>query len=106
MYSDMKKDLELLKIDNVGILTVRYVTSKYKKMAKVAHPDKQGGQKEYFQELQQAYKRLIKHIETTGEIGSEDVEDNHEKEFFMKNNLMKECSTSIVICMLIIGNKP
>ena len=97
MYNEMKKDLELLKIENVENLTVTYVTSKYKKMAKVAHPDKQGGQKEYFQELQQAYKRLIKHIETTGEIGSEDAEDNHEKEFFMKNNLMKECSTSIVI---------
>ena len=97
MYNEMQNDLELLKIDNSENLTVRYVTSKYKKMAKVVHPDKQGGKKQNFQELQQAYKRLIKYIESTSDIRSEDIEDNHEKEFFMKNNLMKECSTSVVV---------
>ena len=96
MNSQIKNDLELLKIDEDAKLTVRYVTSKYKRMAKEHHPDK-GGNTESFQELLSAYRRVIKYVESNEKYECTENEQDHEKEFFMKNNFMKECSTSIVV---------
>ena len=40
------------------------VTSKYKRQAKAVHPDR-GGDKEEFQELLNAFRRVIKYLEDT-----------------------------------------
>ena len=91
---EILKDLKVLQIDDSDNLTIKLVTAKYKKLAKVVHPDKIGGPAEAFQELLSAYKRVIEYIENNSiEIGEVDLE----KEFFMKHNIMKECSTSFVI---------
>ena len=96
MYSeeDMKKDFDTLDIKHSDEITIKYITSKYKKMAKIRHPDREGGETGDFQNLQDAYKRLIKHFE--GKENS-DEEINYEKEFFMRNNFMKECKSSVVV---------
>ena len=91
MNEDLKKDFETLDIKNVENVTARLVTAKYKKLAKQRHPDK-GGSKVDFQNLQDAYKRIIKHLEQT-----EDDKEDFEKEFFMNNNVCKECTSSYVI---------
>ena len=86
------KDCELLQIDGIENPTFKYVTAKYKSMAKQKHPDKPGGTKVEFQDLQNAYKRIIKYIEETS-----DCEDDFEKEFFMINNATKECTASVCV---------
>ena len=94
-----EKDLEVLGIDkaNTASLTIKIVTSHYKKKAKLKHPDtaKDGSSNESFQELQSAYRRVIETLDTheNKETGEHDLET----EFFMKNNLVKECFSSFVI---------
>ena len=98
MDDQLKKDLEVLGIDaNNDNVTVKLVTAKFKRQAKQKHPDKKGGTTVDFQDLQNAYRRIIKHLERE----HEDLDD-FEKEFFMKNNVFKECTTS---CVVYIQNR-
>ena len=76
-------------------ITKRLVTAKYKKLAKLRHPDKDGGDKNAFQELQNAFRRIIAFLEKN-EI-SEDSQDDFETDFFTRHNIVKECTNSIVI---------
>ena len=93
--SEISNDLKILQIDESEPLTIKLATSKYKKIAKEVHPDKiGGGPSNNFQELSNAYKRVIEYIE---KVSNESSEVNYEKDFFMKHNFMKECSTSFVI---------
>ena len=87
MDNQLRNDLKLLRIDESQKLTERYVRLKYKQMAKETHPDKQGGTKINFQELLDAYRRVVKYVESIEDSVNEDEEtsDKHEKEFFMKN---------------------
>ena len=96
MYTktELEKDLNTLKIDIAEELSVKYVTLKYKRVAKERHPDK-GGEKDLFQELQTAYKRVIEYLESKENELIKD--EDYEKEFFMKNNFMKECTKSFVV---------
>ena len=88
----LRKDCEILEIDDAKSITKQYVTTKYRKLAKQRHPDRDGGTKEEFQVLQNAYKRVIRHLES----GEKDEVDT-ETDFFMKNNVNKECSSSYVL---------
>ena len=90
------EDLKILDISEVEKITTRFVTMKFRRLAKQRHPDKAGGQKESFQELQEAYKRIIKYLEENMEEEAE-YEEDYERDFFMKNNIMREYSTSFVI---------
>ena len=90
----LKKEIDILGIEEDAVVTIDYFTMKYKKLAKEKHPDKAGGNTEDFQVLQGAYRRVIHYLE--GLLKDEPYED-FEKDFFMKNNLTKECSTSFVI---------
>ena len=90
----LKKDLEVMEISEVENLTTRFVTAKYRRLAKERHPDRDGGNTGVFQELQGAYKRIIRYLE---ELENYEEEEDFEKEFFMKNNIMKEYSTSFVV---------
>ena len=88
-----KSDLETLDISENQVLTKSYVTSKYKKMAKIVHPDKAGGSTVDFQELKNAYCRIIDYIETNQNKEAYEEEDNdYETEFFKKHNVLKECT--------------
>ena len=89
MYTEeeFKKDLDTLRIEQIENLTQRYVTLKYKRLAKEKHPDREGGITSEFQELQIAYKRIINHLEDSEKDEVQEVD--FEKEFFMKNNVMK-----------------
>ena len=89
------KDCETLDIQDIEKLTVRCLTLKYKKLAKQRHPDREGGNTVDFQDLQNAYKRIIKHLEgdDEGVVGEDDIE----KEFFTKHNVCKTCTSSYVI---------
>ena len=72
MDTQLRADLETLQIDErTENITVGFVTAKFKKLAKQRHPDKKGGSNVAFQDLQNAYKRIIKHIEKD----QEDLED-------------------------------
>ena len=93
----IKDDLEMLGINKDQELTIRYVTLKYKRLAKVVHPDRAGGDKCKFQEILNAYRRIIRYIEDNQNMEDEQVEDDFEKEFFMKHNILKECLTSYVV---------
>ena len=84
----------VLGIDIKAEISKRYVTTKFRKLAKERHPDKKGGNKEAFQILENAYKKIIKFIEEAN--GQEDEED-YETLFFMSNNFMKECTSSYVV---------
>ena len=96
-HNQIKDDLEVLEIDITQELNIRYVTLKYKKLAKVVHPDRKGGDKCKFQELLNAYKKVISYIEDNMKNEDDMEEDNFEKDFFMKHNMMKECMSSYVI---------
>ena len=68
MDSQLKQDFVTLGInEDEDKVTVRFVTEKYRILAKQKHPDRQGGNTVEFQDLQNAYKRLIKHLERNGE---------------------------------------
>ena len=95
MTEQLKKDLVTLMIEEGQALTSKYVTIKYKKLAKDRHPDREGGSTEEFQELQNAYRRVINYIEETEGVNLE--EEDFEKDFFMQHNVMKECSRSFVV---------
>ena len=98
MADQLKRDLQTLRIDESQELSKKFVTMKYKKLAKEKHPDRKDGNTCEFQELQNAYKRIIKHIEDEQKKEEfEDDDDDFETRFFMKHNMMKECSTSYVI---------
>ena len=89
MDAQLKRDFETLGIEeNEDTITVSFVSAKFKQLAKQKHPDKKGGRTVDFQDLQNAYRRIIKHLERE----NEDTE-----EFFMKNNVFKECTTSCVV---------
>ena len=93
-----KEDLIVLEINEEQTLTKKYVTSKYKKLAKTRHPDKEGGTKSAFQTLLNAYRRIIDYLD--GKIvkeAFEEEEKDFETEFFMKHNFMKECTSSFVV---------
>ena len=102
----MKKDLETLKIDESQDITKQYVTAKYKKLAKEIHPDRPGGVTSEFQELLNAYRRIIKHIEEKDEEDEEIREEDYETEFFKKHNFMKKCSSSYVVYILFTLRGP
>ena len=96
-YEQFKDDLKMLEIGEDQNLTKRYVTGKYKKMAKIMHPDK-GGTKNDFQELQNAYNRIIKYIEEhQNKEAYEEEENDYKTEFFKKHNILKECTSSFVL---------
>ena len=88
----LKKDYETLNIIDIENISVRFVTGKYKRLAKQRHPDKEGGTKVDFQELQAAYKRVITHLERT-----QGKKEDYERDFFMANNVCKECTVSCVV---------
>ena len=90
----LDKDLKTLGINKETTLDVKLVTTQYKKLAKTIHPDKSGST-ESFQELQNAFKRTIAFIEKQDENATE--KSNFETDFFMKHNLVKECTSSFVI---------
>ena len=93
----LKDDLKTLDIGENQILTKSYVNSKYKKMAKIVHPDK-GGTDIDFQDLKNAYCRIIEYIENNQEKEAYEEEDNdYETEFFKKHNVLKECTSSFVL---------
>ena len=97
-YEQFKDDLNLLDIGEEQELTKRYVTGKYKKKAKLMHPDKLGGKKEDFQDLYNAYCRLLDYIEDNqNKEAYEEEEEDYETEFFKKHNVLKECTSSFVL---------
>ena len=88
-----KEDLVTLDIpfDDAEYPSIRSVNLKFKKLAKVKHPDKPGGTNEDFQKLIAAYRRVIEYLEKapTDTVDKED-DDHFEKEFFMRSNFPKE----------------
>ena len=92
----LKEDLKILEITDIERLTIRFVKMKYRRLTKQRHPDRIGGKKEDFQDLQDAYKRIINYLEENME-NEEESDEDYEKEFFMKNNIMREYSNSFVI---------
>jgi hypothetical protein len=97
MSEQVKKDMKTLRIEDDQTLTTKFVTAKYKQLAKERHPDREGGSTEEFQELQNAYRRMINFIEETEGINVNEEETDFETDVFMKNNVMKECSTNFVV---------
>ena len=85
MSEQLKEDLKTLKIDEDQTLTVKYVTAKYRQLAKEKHPDREGGITSEFQDLQNAYRRIISFIEDRD--GLDQNEEDFEKEFFMQHNM-------------------
>ena len=94
MIETIKNELRTLKIEDDQELTVKYVTKKYKELAKDVHPDRPRGSNEEFQVLLDAFRRVIGYIE---ENDGENYKYEYETQFFMKNNVVKECYNSIVI---------
>ena len=92
--NQIKEDLLVLDIDISQEITKAYVTAKFRKLAKVRHPDKEGGNTGDFQVLKNSYEKIIKFIEETS--NQEDDQDV-ETDFFMKNNFMKECTASYIV---------
>ena len=99
-YNEYKEDLATLDIKDITNLTSELVTSKYKKLAKIYHPDKKGGTKEAFQKLQNAYDRLSAMIDDdpSGSDSKADTED-YEKDFFRTSNFPLERKNCFVVIL-------
>ena len=95
----IKEDLKTLEINEEQNLTERFVNAKFKRRARKVHPDKPGGNTQEFQELQNAFKRIIKYLQEEAKKEDDEVEEdvNYETQFFMKHNFMKKCSDSYVV---------
>ena len=91
-YSELqrKKDLATLDIKDETNLTSELVTSKYKKLAKIHHPDKKTGNKEAFQNLHNAYERLSSIFDDDLKDDSKDEHEDYEKGFFRTSNFPLE----------------
>ena len=100
-YSEyqLKQDLTTMDIKDEANLTSMLLTLKYKKLAKIHHPDRKGVNKEEFQRLQNAFDRLIEMLDNG--CYSESEED-YEKEFFRTSNFPLEKKNSFVV---ILENK-
>ena len=55
--AQLRKDCETLEIENIENITTRYVTARYRKLAKQRHPDRDGGTNEDFQEEYRSWQR-------------------------------------------------
>ena len=99
-YSEnqVKQDLLTLEIVEGSKLSSRFLTSAFKSLAKIFHPDKKGGTKEAFQNLQNAHNRLAAMVED----GNDESDENYEAEFFKKSNFPLEKKTCFVV---ILENK-
>ena len=86
---DIKEDLKTLEINEEQTLTEGFVNAKFKRRARIVHPDKPGGNTQEFQKLQNAFKRIIKYIQEKAKKEDDEVEEdeNYETQFFMKHNL-------------------
>ena len=94
----IKDDLIIMNVDDSQEITKKFITAKYKKLAKERHPDREGSTNVAFQELQNAYWRIIKFLEEKEmKEESEDVVVDFETEFFKAHNIVKECTSSFVI---------
>ena len=100
-YSDyqLKEDLATLNIHDGTNLTSSLVNAKYKKLAKVCHPDKKGGEKEAFQKLHNAYQRLIAMIDDNSSGDADTDVDDYEKAFFTTSNFPLEKKNCFVIIL-------
>ena len=96
-YSEnqVKLDLLTLEIEEGRKLTSRVLTSAFKRLAKIFHPDKKGGTKEEFQNLQNAYNRLAAMVVD----GNDESDENYEAEFFKKSNFPLEKKTCFVVIL-------
>ena len=100
-YSDTEKkeDLATLGIEAGSELTSSLVSAKYKKLARILHPDKKGGTKEAFQKLKNAFDRLA---EVVDDKNYKESDDDYEKEFFRTSNFPLEKKNCFVV---ILENK-
>ena len=98
-YSEhqMKEDLAILNIKEDTKLTSSIVTSNYKKLAKIQHPDKKTGNKDAFQKLHNAFERLSAMVEEDPSKHSNDDSDEYEKEFFRTSNFPLEKKNCFVV---------
>ena len=96
-YSEKQKkeDLAVFDIKEDTHLSSEWLTSKFKKLAKIHHPDK-GGTKEAFQKLQNAYDRLTA---MTEKCESKETDSNYEKEFFKTSNFPFEKKNCFVVVL-------
>ena len=94
-YSEyqMKQDLATMDIEEGSRLTSNFLNGKFRKLAKIQHPDRKGGSKEAFQKLKNAYDRLTDMIDD----GCEESDDNYESEFFKKSNFTLDKNTCFVV---------
>ena len=90
-----KEDLETLDLKGDN-LSIKLLIGRFKKLAKIRHPDK-GGSKEAFQRLKNAYDRLLEYIESEKNI--EDEELDHEKIFFKTANFPHEKKNCFVVIL-------
>ena len=77
-------------------LKMKIITSQYRRMSLIKHPDK-GGSKEDFQELNKAYEKLGKIINKTPQEDPEDREETNARDLFKTFNFSKENVESITI---------
>ena len=97
-YSETQKneDRQLLEIKEENNMSLKFLNAKFKKLAKLYHPDK-GGTKEAFQNLQNSYDRLTELV-----VNLESREENeyeHEKLFFKTSNFPYEKKNCFVVVL-------
>ena len=92
----MKQDLTTLDIKDGANLTSKLLTLKYKKLAKIHHPDRKGVNKEEFQRLKNAFDRLIAMVDNC--CYSESDED-YETDFVRTYNFSLEKKDCFVVIM-------
>ena len=91
-----KQDLTTLDIKEGADLTIRFITQNFRRLAKIHHPDRPGGNKEAFQKLYNAYLRLLA---TLDDDHPENSDDLHVKEFFNKSNFPQEKINCFVVLL-------
>ena len=99
MNSEVERLLIVLGFEHPGVehMKMRIVSTQYRKMSLIKHPDKPGGTKEGFQELNAAYERLGVIIENTPQEDLDDKEETNARETFKRYNFAEENIESITI---------
>ena len=80
-------------------LSKREVLIRYHRLAKLNHPDRNGGTNVAFQDIQNVFRRIVDFLEKKSATQSESVDADWDKEFFTKNNFPKQHKTSTVVIL-------
>lgn len=99
--NQIDQDLKMFGFANANDveLSKREVLKRYRKLAKINHPDRNGGTNEAFQDIQNIYRKIVDFLEKKYTFETKCDDEDWDKEFFTKNNFAKQHISSTVVVL-------